>query len=111
MARIVGVDLPRNKRILIALTYMLALSQQKQRILATVGIDGTTRVKDLSESGTVSIRDEVRKHVTEGDLRRHVDQDVKRLMDIGTYRGNRHKRKLPARGHTHTNARTKKANA
>lgn len=110
MARIVGVDLPKNKRIVIALTYIFGIGPTKsEEILTKVGIDFSTRVKDLAESEIVSIRDEVREHVTEGDLRRRVGQDVKRLMDIGTYRGNRHKRKLPVRGQrTHTNARTKK---
>ncbi|MDA1352988.1 MAG: 30S ribosomal protein S13 [bacterium] len=110
MARIVGVDLPKNKRIIIALTYIFGIGPTTaDLILSKLGIDFSTRVKDLSESEIVSIRDEVREQVTEGDLRRRVGQDVKRLMDIGSYRGNRHKRKLPVRGQrTHTNARTKK---
>ncbi len=113
MARIVGVDLPRNKRIVVALTYIFGIGPAiAAEIAESIGIDFSTRVKDLSESEIVKLRDEVRKRATEGDLKRRVGQDIKRLMDIGTYRGTRHRRKLPCRGQrTHTNARTKKGKA
>lgn len=110
MARISGVDLPRNKRLEIALTYIFGVGlKRSQEILVRVKIDPETRVKDLSEEEIVKLRNVIREYVIEGDLRRQRQQDVKRLMEIASYRGTRHKRKLPCRGQrTHTNARTKR---
>lgn len=110
MARLVGVDLPKEKQILYALTYIYGVGLKiSEKILTEAGIDFTTKTKDLSEAEIVKIRDVLRTYVTEGDLRRSNGQNIKRLMEIGTYRGQRHKRKLPVRGQrTHTNARTRK---
>ncbi|RAP31971.1 30S ribosomal protein S13 [Candidatus Marinamargulisbacteria bacterium SCGC AG-439-L15] len=110
MARIVGVDLPKHKRIDVALTYIFGVGRTIAiKILEKVKISPATRVKELSETEIIALRDEIRELVTEGDLRRRINQDVKRLMDIGCYRGIRHKKKLPVRGQrTHTNARTKR---
>ncbi len=110
LARINGIDLPKNKIVEIALTYIhgigLCLSR---KLLDLTGIDRSTRVKDLSEDEVIKLRNEIRNYVVEGDLRRQINQNIKRLIDIDSYRGNRHKRKLPVRGQrTHTNARTKK---
>ena len=111
MARLVGVDLPRNKRIEIALTYIygIGLTTAKQ-IIAETGVNPDIRVKDLSEEDLAKLRDYIQANLTvEGDLRRDVTQNVKRLMEIGCYRGLRHRRGLPTRGQrTHTNARTRK---
>lgn len=110
MARISGVDLPRNKQIHIALTYIFGIGPfVAQEICTRTGVEFNTRVKDLSEDEIVKIRNEIRNFVVEGDLRRRINQDVKRLMEIGCYKGTRHKKKLPVRGQrTHTNARTKR---
>ena len=111
MARLVGVDLPRNKRIEIALTYIygIGLTTAKE-IIAATGVDPDIRVKDLSEEGLAKLRDYIQQNLkVEGDLHREVSQNVKRLMEIGCYRGLRHRRGLPVRGQrTHTNARTRK---
>ena len=111
MARLVGVDLPRNKRIEIALTYMcgIGLTPAKE-IIAATGVDPDIRVKDLSEEDLAKLRDYIQQNLkVEGDLHREVSQNVKRLMEIGCYRGLRHRRGLPVRGQrTHTNARTRK---
>ncbi len=111
MARIAGVDLPREKRVEIALTYIygLGLSRAKQ-ILEATGINPDTCVRNLTEEEVVRLRDYIDKNYkVEGDLRREVSQNVKRLMEIGCYRGLRHRRGLPVRGQrTHTNARTRK---
>ena len=111
MARLVGVDLPRNKRIEIALTYIygIGLTTAKEIIAATV-VDPDIRVKDLSEEDLAKLRDYIQQNLkVEGDLHREVSQNVKRLMEIGCYRGLRHRRGLPVRGQrTHTNARTRK---
>ena len=111
MARLVGVDLPRNKRIEIALTYIygIGLTTAKQ-IIAETGVNPDIRVKDLSEEDLAKLRDYIQQNLkVEGDLRRDVTQNVKRLMEIGCYRGLRHRRGLPVRGQrTHTNARTRK---
>ena len=111
MARLVGVDLPRNKRIEIALTYIYGsgLTTAKQ-IIAETGVNPDTRVKDLSEEDLAKLRDYIQQNLkVEGDLHREVSQNVKRLMEIGCYRGLRHRRGLPVRGQrTHTNARTRK---
>ena len=111
MARLVGVDLPRNKRIEIALTYIygIGLTTAKE-IIAATGVDPDIRVKDLSEEDLAKLRDYIQQNLkVEGDLHREVSQNVKRLMAIGCYRGLRHRRGLPVRGQrTHTNARTRK---
>lgn len=111
MARIVGVDLPRDKRIEVGLTYIygIGLTTAKQ-ILAATGVDPDIRVKDLSEEDVAKLRDYIQENLkVEGDLHREVSQNVKRLMEIGCYRGLRHRRGLPVRGQrTHTNARTRK---
>ncbi len=111
MARIAGVDLPRDKRIEIGLTYIygIGLSTAKE-ILAKAGIDPDTRVKDLSEDEAGAIRKIIdSEYAVEGDLRRDVSMNIKRLMEIGCYRGIRHRRGLPVRGqNTKTNARTRK---
>lgn len=110
MARLLGIDLPNNKKVEIALTYIYGIGlKSSQDILAAAGVEFQVRVKDLSEDEIVRIRNAMSTYVLEGDLRRRVNQNVKRLMDIGSYRGTRHKKKLPVRGQrTHTNARTKK---
>ena len=111
MARLVGDDLPRNKRIEIALTYIygIGLTTAKE-IIAATGVDPDIRVKDLSEEDLAKLRDYIQQNLkVEGDLHREVSQNVKRLMEIGCYRGLRHRRGLPVRGQrTHTNARTRK---
>jgi len=110
MARIEGVDLPRDKRIQVALTYIygIGLTTSKQ-ILETTGVDPTIRVRDMSEADVQKIREEVNKLTVEGDLRRQVQMNIKRLIEINSYRGLRHRRNLPARGQrTRTNARTRR---
>ena len=110
MARIAGVDLPREKRVEIGLTYIygIGLSTAKD-ILEKTGINPDTRVKDLTEDDVSKLRDAIDGYTVEGDLRRQVALDIKRLMEIGCYRGLRHRRGLPVRGQrTKTNARTRK---
>ena len=111
MARIAGVDLPRDKRVEIGLTYIFGIGRKSaQDILAATGIDPTTRVKDLTDEDEVKLRDCIDKMYTvEGDLRRGVALDIKRLTEIGCYRGLRHRKGLPVRGQrSKTNARTRK---
>lgn len=110
MARISGVDLPREKRIEIGLTYVYGIGKARsQEILAAAGINPDTRVKDLTEAEENAIRAEVDNYHVEGDLRRDRALDIKRLRDINCYRGMRHRRGLPVRGQkTKTNARTRK---
>ncbi|MDH4230146.1 MAG: 30S ribosomal protein S13 [Nitrospirota bacterium] len=111
MARIVGVDIPSDKRIEIGLTAIYGVGRSlAKEILARLGIDPATRGRDLTEQELVRLRDDMETHCTvEGDLRRRIQMDVKRLMDIGCYRGLRHRRGLPVRGQrTKTNARTRK---
>ncbi|NIQ38427.1 MAG: 30S ribosomal protein S13 [Proteobacteria bacterium] len=111
MARIAGVDLPKDKRIEIALTYIFGIGRNSsQKILTEASVDFDTRVSQLKESEVVSIREVIdRKYKVEGDLRRDVAMNIKRLMDIGSYRGLRHRKGMPVRGQrTHTNARTRK---
>ena len=111
MARLVGVDLPREKRIEIGLTYIYGIGlTTAKKIIAETGVDPDVRVKDLSEDDLAKLRDYINENLTvEGDLHREVSQNVKRLMEIGCYRGLRHRRGLPVRGQrTHTNARTRK---
>ncbi len=111
MARIAGVDLPRNKRIDIGLTYIYGIGRPlAKEILARTSINPATRVKDLTEAEAAILREIVEKeYKVEGDLRREVQLNIKRLIEIGSYRGLRHKRGLPVRGQrTRTNARTRK---
>jgi small subunit ribosomal protein S13 len=111
MARISGIDLPREKRVEIALTYIYGIGlPTAQKILADTGIDPNVRVKNLSEEDEKKLRDAIDGHIkVEGDLRREVAGHIKRLTDIGSYRGLRHRRGLPVRGQrTKTNARTRK---
>lgn len=111
MARIEGIDLPRDKRIEIGLTYIHGIGRTKSRdVLVETGVDPSTRVKDLTEDQITAMRDYISKNLTvEGNLRREVQMNIKRLLDIGCYRGLRHRRSLPVRGQrTRTNARTQK---
>ena len=111
MARIAGIDLPRNKRIEVALTYVYGIGRSKsQEILTKAGVDNDTRSDNLTEEEVAKIRKVIDSEYTvEGDLRREVTMNVKRLMDLGCYRGLRHRRGLPVRGQkTKTNARTRK---
>ncbi|MGL4736374.1 MAG: 30S ribosomal protein S13 [Cellulosilyticaceae bacterium] len=111
MARIAGVDLPKNKRVEIGLTYVYGIGRpSSRRILTEAGIDFDKRVKDLTEEEAQKIREEIEKsQIVEGDLRREIALNIKRLMEIGCYRGIRHRRGLPVRGQkTKTNARTRK---
>jgi len=110
LARIEGVDLPRNKRIEIGLTYIYGIGRSRSKeILEASGVNPDTRVKDLTEAEIAKLREEVAKYQVEGELRREVRGNIKRLMDIGCYRGLRHRRGLPVRGQrTKTNARTRK---
>ena len=111
MARIAGIDLPRDKRVDVGLTYIFGIGRAVSAlILKKAGVDATTRVKDLSEDQIVKLREIIdRDHEVEGDLRKEVSLNIKRLVDIGTYRGLRHRKSLPVRGQrTKTNARTRK---
>ena len=111
MARLVGVDLPRDKRIEVGLTYIYGIGlTTSKKVLAETGVNPDVRVKDLSEEDLGKLRDYIQENLTvEGDLHREVSQNVKRLMEIGCYRGLRHRKGLPVRGQrTHTNARTRK---
>src|SRR5512142_2421062 len=110
MARIEGVDLPRDKRVEVALTYIYGIGlPRSQEILDATGVNPDIRVRDLSESETQLLRDAVSNYRVEGELRREVQLNIKRLIEIGSYRGLRHRHHLPARGQrTRTNARTMK---
>ncbi|MDQ0340212.1 small subunit ribosomal protein S13 [Caldalkalibacillus uzonensis] len=111
MARIAGVDIPRDKRVEIALTYIYGIGRPTaQKILQETGINPDTRVRDLTEEETAKIREYIDRNLkVEGDLRREVSLNIKRLIEIGCYRGIRHRRGLPVRGQrTKTNARTRK---
>ena len=110
MARIAGVNVPDNKHAEIALTAIFGIGKvTAQKICASVGVDHSTKIKDLDESAVEKIRGEIEKFVVEGDLRREVSMNIKRLMDLGCYRGLRHRRGLPGRGqNTKNNARTRK---
>ena len=110
MARIVGVDIPNEKRVVIALTYIYGIGlTTSKKILKETNINEDIRVKNLTEDQLTAIRTEVAKHKVEGDLRREVALNIKRLTEIGCYRGLRHRRSLPVRGQrTKTNARTRK---
>lgn len=114
MARIAGVDIPNAKRIEIALTYIYGIGRaQSNKILAATGINPDTRAKDLTEDDIAKLRDEIENnHMVEGDLRREVNLNIKRLIEINCYRGTRHRKGLPVRGQrTKTNARTRKGPA
>ena len=111
MARIAGVDLPREKRVEIGLTYIYGIGRKSASdILKETGINPDTRVRDLTEADEAALRECIDKHyVVEGDLRRNVAMDIKRLIEIGSYRGARHRKSLPVRGQrSKTNARTRK---
>jgi small subunit ribosomal protein S13 len=111
LARISGVDLPREKRVEIGLTYIFGIGlTTSQKVLRETGINPDTRVRNLTEEEVVRLREFIDRNVkVEGDLRREVSQNIKRLMEIGCYRGLRHRKGLPVRGQrTHTNARTRK---
>ena len=111
MARIAGVDLPREKRVEIGLTYIFGIGlTTSQQVLHETGVNPDTRVRNLTEEEVVRLREYIDRNLkVEGDLRREVSQNIKRLMEIGCYRGRRHRKGLPVRGQrTHTNARTRK---
>ncbi|GGF63446.1 30S ribosomal protein S13 [Azorhizobium oxalatiphilum] len=114
MARIAGVNIPTNKRVVIALQYIHGIGAKKaEEIVTKVGIPAERRVNQLSDAEVLQIRETIdRDYIVEGDLRREVAMNIKRLMDLGCYRGLRHRRGLPVRGQrTHTNARTRKGPA
>jgi small subunit ribosomal protein S13 len=114
LARIAGVNIPTNKRVVIALQYIHGIGPTKaEEITTKVGIPPERRVNELTDAETIQIREAIDKdYVVEGDLRRQVSMNIKRLMDLGNYRGLRHRRGLPVRGQrTHTNARTRKGKA
>ena len=111
MARIAGIDLPREKKVEIGLTYIYGIGRRTaQQILEKTGVDATLRIRDLTDADVNRLRQAIeRDHRVEGALRTEIAMNIKRLMDIGSYRGIRHRRGLPVRGQrTHTNARTKK---
>jgi len=110
MARLVGVDLPRNKRMVIALTYIYGIGPTRSaKILAACGISQDLRTDDLTEDDIKKLRNEIANYTVEGDLKREESLHIKRLSEIGSYRGIRHRRKLPCRGQrTKTNARTRR---
>jgi small subunit ribosomal protein S13 len=110
MARISGVDIPNDKRVVISLTYIYGIGKTlSKKVLAAANVSEDTRVKDLTEDELKVIREEITKFRTEGDLRREVALNIKRLQEIGSYRGIRHRRKLPVRGqNTRNNSRTRK---
>ncbi|MDX6669884.1 MAG: small subunit ribosomal protein [Solirubrobacteraceae bacterium] len=110
MARIAGVNIPLNKRVEVGLTYVYGIGRSSSnQLLAQVGVEPDRKVRDLTEDEVVKLRDAVENLTVEGDLRREVSQSIKRLMEIGCYRGLRHRRGLPVRGQrTKTNARTRK---
>ena len=113
MARIAGVDIPRDKRVVISLTYIFGIGRPTaEKVLAAAGVSEDTRVRDLTEDELNKIRDILDGYKVEGDLRREVSLNIKRLMEIGCYRGVRHRRGLPVRGqNTKNNARTRKGPA
>ncbi|BBD54564.1 MULTISPECIES: 30S ribosomal protein S13 [Planktothrix] len=110
MARIAGVDLPRDKRVEIGLTYIFGIGlSRSQQILKDTGVNPDTRIKDLNDADIAALRAAIQLYQVEGDLRRMEAMNIKRLMDIGTYRGRRHRLGLPVRGQrTRTNARTRR---
>ena len=110
MARLIGIDLPANKRLVIGLTYIYGIGEALSReILAKAKIDPYTKVKDMTDSEIVVIRDVLKDYRLEGDLRKDISMHIKRLIDIGSYRGSRHRKGLPVRGQrTRTNGRTRR---
>jgi small subunit ribosomal protein S13 len=110
MARIAGINIPMNKHVWVGLTHIYGVGRSRAQLLCeAAGIDPTTKVKDLTEQEVSAIRSQLAKFPVEGDLRREVSMNIKRLMDLGSYRGMRHRRGLPVRGQrTRTNARTRK---
>jgi len=111
VARIAGIDIPKNKHIVISLTYIFGIGRSTaQKILSGLGIEPQRKTSDLTEEEVIKIREYIDTNIkVEGDLRREVSQNIKRLIDINSYKGIRHKRSLPVRGQrTHTNARTRK---
>jgi small subunit ribosomal protein S13 len=110
MARIAGINIPMNKHVWVGLTHIYGVGRTRaQAVCTAAGIKSTTKVKDLTESEVNAIRSQIAKFAVEGDLRREVSMNIKRLMDLGCYRGIRHRRGLPVRGQrTRTNARTRK---
>lgn len=110
MARIAGIDIPRDKRVVISLTYVYGIGKTTaQEVLKEAGVSESTRVRDLTEDELARIRQALENYTTEGDLRREVSLNIKRLIEIGSYRGIRHRRGLPARGQkTKNNSRTRK---
>ncbi len=110
MARIAGIDIPREKRIVISLTYIYGIGNSTaKQVLAEAGVSEDTRVRDLTEDELAKIRTAIEQHNVEGDLRREVSLNIKRLIEIGSYRGLRHRRGLPVRGQkTKNNSRTRK---
>ncbi|HSJ37567.1 30S ribosomal protein S13 [Planococcus salinarum] len=110
MARIAGVDIPRDKRVIISLTYIFGVGKTTaQKVLSSAGISEDTRVRDLTEDELNNIREQLDQYKIEGDLRREVSMNIKRLMEIASFRGIRHRRGLPVRGqNTKNNARTRK---
>lgn len=110
MARVLNIEIPNNKRVRISLTYIFGIGVSlAKEILKDANVDGEKRVKDLSEEELTRIRDEAKKYTTEGDLRREINLNIKRLMEIKSYRGIRHRKGLPVRGQsTKKNARTRK---
>jgi small subunit ribosomal protein S13 len=110
MARIAGINIPMNKHVGIGLTHIFGVGRSRAKdVCAAVGLDPTTKVKDLTEAEVAALRSQIAKFAVEGDLRREVSMNIKRLMDLGTWRGMRHRKGLPLRGQrTRTNARTRK---
>ena len=110
MARIAGVDLPRNKRVIVGLTYIYGIGRTRsEAILEKTGVDPTARIRDLTEDEVGLLRDAIGDYTVEGDLRREVQLNIKRLIEIGSYRGLRHRQNLPVRGQrTKTNGRTRR---
>jgi small subunit ribosomal protein S13 len=110
MARIAGINIPMNKHVVIGLTHIYGIGSTRAKIACeAAGVDPTTKVKDLTEAEVTALRAQVARGLVEGDLRREVSMNIKRLMDLGTYRGLRHRKGLPVRGQrTRTNSRTRK---
>jgi small subunit ribosomal protein S13 len=110
MARIAGINIPMNKHVVIGLTHIYGVGRARAKeVCAAVGVDPTTKVKDLTDAEVTALRTQIGKSLVEGDLRREVSMNIKRLMDLGTQRGMRHRKGLPVRGQrTRTNARTRK---
>jgi small subunit ribosomal protein S13 len=110
MARIAGINIPMNKHVVIGLTHIYGVGRARAKeVCAAVGVDPTTKVKDLTDAEVNALRTQIGKSLVEGDLRREVSMNIKRLMDLGTQRGMRHRKGLPVRGQrTRTNARTRK---